>query len=1454
MPMTPDAKAALKATIQALRARLLTDLASATEATYRLSVRTRDAGLGEAATAKRRRLETLLDEQVRAQSGPASTRRSRKDFLAVAEKQAAYTLLNRLIILRLMEAAPPGGQPIRRPAVATGGWASRGYADFRELAPALVRNDDSEGYAFLLQLVFEDLTLDLPGLFGPAGIADLIPIPAATLRHAVEELDSAELASCWTDDMTLGWVYQYWNDPEREALDQKLNQGGKIEPHEIASKTQLFTERYMVDWLLQNSLGPMWLAMCRKHGWTAEAESDGTLARLEERRIDWRGKRDRGEVSLTDLMPLHTDSEHRWAYYLPQPIPDDAVKHAPDTLRDIKVIDPAVGSGHFLVVLLDLLFALYKEEARHRGVAAESDWSDKAIVERILSHNLHGIDLDPRAIQIAAAALWLKAQYLAPGARPAHLNLVASNLQLASLPDDDPATKQLLKEIKRETGMPPELTLKIVEALRGADHLGSLLRIDRTVDEALAQYEKQMLSRFEERQQELFERAKKPTQAQMDFDAIEVRRSLLESLETFLTRHTRADDLGLRLKGEQLAAGVRFMRIVREGAYDLVVANPPYQGTAKLSRANEIAALYPSARADLYAAFVIRGLELTRLLGVSAMLTLRNWMFLQQYDALRHTLLSEADLRALGDFEVGAFEEITGHVVSVSAAVFRRALPAARPGVALQAWADEEDGATNRTAMKRASALCHQHVFDLDVMRLTRIPGRPITYWWPDSIVNLFDLGLPNVSVAFRVRQGLATGNDTRFLRRPWEVRLSDVSTQRVPVATLPFAAITPTVWAPYIKGAAGKRWWEPLDFIIKWASRGLEKKVYFEFFGSKGGNGVPSEHDYFCGGVVFSTIGSVFSGRFHRFASIFGSTGCTVLGDGLANACALFNSSSAQQILEGFNPTVHFTNYDVERLPVSTILHASDVVLRLERAFESNERAREVSVEFHKPAASPWPAAEKWAQIAVDSPAGARFPEYVENLVPEPATDHLSFATGVALGRFCPNGEGVLDPETADLDHALPNGILFLDRSLDADDLRDSLGHPAAKCISEAWSNHEAGIERPGTIRGVRDWLALRFFRDVHLGMYESRPIHWPLSSERRTFVAWVNIHRFNAQTLRHLLADHLYPTLTRLEGELADVGAARGGGDRRAARAAEDRFADLRKHIDELKDFIAKVEQCADKGPPPTEAGIPAREQDAVYDPDLDDGVMINSAALWPLLHPQWSTPAANCPKRWWKYLATARGRQDFDWSHLAMRYWPTRVDEKCKADPSLAVAHGCFWRYHPARAWAWELRLQSEIGPQFRIEEKPYTPGGRDVGDSGDGPHRDAWIRDHAEEALEAIESEATRRMGRGAGRTIVESMTILESSLWQRFSKAIWDLEIRLSQRQGAEFRLLSPDEPASRKAYEESDPAAAKDRARMMSSLEPVVEMFADDDEQAEDDVDEGGDELDEVAAGAEDDE
>lgn len=1466
MTMTSDAKQALKDTVRSLRARLLADLNDATESNWQMGIRAASADLDEAARAARARFEAWTAEQVRTQAPPPAparakrtrgrsrataadaegdaadatptaaaapirarrtsggTERTADDFRREAEKLAAATLLNRLVMLRLLEAPGPNGTPpMRSPAVVTGGWESRGYKDFRELAPALVRGDATEGYSFLLRLVYADLATELPGLYGDAGVADLVPIPPATLRHVIEALDDPRLTSCWNDDMTLGWVYQYWNDPEREALDAKINAGGKIEPHEIASKTQLFTERYMVDWLLQNSLGPMWLATCKKHGWTPDVEADGTLANLEARRVEWRAKRESGEVSPTDLMPLHTDTERRWAYYVPQPLSDDAVAKAAESVRDLKIIDPAVGSGHFLVVAVGLLWALYREEARHRGMADDPEWTDRAIIERILEFNLHGIDIDPRAVQIAAAALWFAGRQISRDAQLRRLNLVAANLRLASLPDDDPSLVKLRAEVERDIGMPGDLVDLVIHALRGADSLGSLLRIDRALDDTIARYDKAIAERPEVLQRGLFSDEPQPARrATAAFDVSAARRSLIDRLESFLSRHTGSDDLGLRLAGEQLAAGVRFLRLVREDAYDLVVANPPYQGTSKMSEARYIEQQYPLGKADLYAAFLLRGLELARKGGVSAMLTMRNWMFIQQFESLRSHLLDTYSLCSLGDFAVGAFDEVPNDLLSVVVSTFLRERPRGTAAIAAQMPSGPEDRSYDRarTSRKAAATLSGDYIyaFTLDLCR--DLPGRSLVYWWKPEVFLLFKQ-YPLLGSVEPVRQGLATSDNARFLSRPWEVRLSSIITDDRRGSR---------PWAPHIKGADGKVWCEPLDYVIRWLCKSLELRTLHEARYGSHTKRMPSEELYLSAeGVAFSTIGNAFSARVYTYKSVFDAAGCTVFASDVRYMCCLMNSLFARNIVSGLNPSMSFTNGDIERIPLRPMPDADAVFSVIREAFRSHEHRREPSVEFRHPGASPWRYAQEWAQLAVDRPEGDPLPDYAEKLDPEPSTDHLSYALGVALGRFGANYQGILDPATADLSQALPGGILFLDRTLDGNgtkDRHDSLFDAACTPLHEAWA---ARADQIGTSRRtLRDWLALDFFGDVHKGMYENRPIHWPLSSESKTFVAWVNIHRFSDRTLRLLLADHLVPRLTQIEGELNDLRTARDGANKKAAKEADDRVGKHIKARDELTAFIKAVEACADAGPPPTDAACPTREQDARYGPDLDDGVMINSAALWPLLEPQWRDP-----KKWWKELAQAKGKKDYDWSHLAMRYWPTRVDAKCKEDPSLAVAHGSFWRYHPARAWAWELRLQQEIGADFRITEPPYTPGGRDVGDSGDAPHRASWLRDHAAEALAAVEKEASRRQGKAKRRTTVSEMNILEAGLWTAIPAEVWRMEMRLSERQGAEFRLLAPDEPAARAAYAAAHPDLAKDRVSYIAQLKPFAEMFADEEDEDE---------------------
>lgn len=580
--------------------------------------------------------------------------------------------------------------------------------------------------------------------------------------------------------------------------------------------------------------------------------------------------------------------------------------------------------------------------------------------------------------------------------------------------------------------------------------------------------------------------------------------------------------------------------------------------------------------------------------------------------------------------------------------------------------------------------------------------------------------------------------------------------------------------------------------------------------------------------------IGSDFSARVHRFPSYCGDKGNSLFPRVPAELVCTLNASISRRILQDLNPSISFQSGDVNRLPAFVISCAEEIFDRLEQEFVIHEAHREPSVEFRTPGQSRWRHAQEWAQTAVDRPEGAPLPPYEAIYDSEPPTDHLSFAFGVALGRFGGNGEGVRNPEKDSLAHALPDGICFLDGTLDENDRRDSLGHPAAAPLLAAWELHGTAIDAKSDLRS---YLRSKFFTDIHRGMYEHRPIHWPLSSESKTFVAWVTIHRFTDKTLRVLLADHLHPALRRMEGELVDLRAARDGDDKKAARAAEKRYDKVQRGREELSAFIVQVEACADRGPPPIDSKCPPREVDARYAPDLDDGVMINSAALWPLLDPQWKDP-----KKWWRELVTAQGKKDYDWSHLAMRYFPSRVDKKCQDDPSLGVAHGCFWRYHPARAWAWELRLQDEIGPDFRIEEPPYRPGGRDLGDGGDRVYRAAFLREQPEAALQAVDKEAVRRLGRGLSRAPVETMSLLESELWTALPASLWNIELRVSEKQGREFRVLAPDEPQARAAYEAAHPHKVEERKRFLEELVPPPVLLGGDeaavvDEEADDEVD-----------------
>lgn len=1266
MPLTPDAKKLLAETIRGtpqdpdkgIRARLLRAIHDEVDRRYRLSVPIAGAGLDEAHRKRRSRLEEWLAECVRATAprGALEAEAAKQHMLQRAEKDAASTFVNRIFLVRQLEALG-----LLKPAVVTGGWSSKGYREFREFAPGLT-GDETEGYATLLQLVFDELSSDLPGVFGDVGLTSLLPIPSSMVREVVERLDDPGLVSAWSDDTTLGWVYQFWNDPERREIDALLDAQNKLQSQDIAAKTQVFTERYMVDWLVQNSLGAAWSAICKRNGWSS-------------------------------------DLDDTWKYVVSRPREDGWVD-APESIRTLKLLDPACGSGHFLVIAFGLLAALYREEARHRGQSV----TEKEIAESILENNLFGIDIDPRAVQIAAASLYLKAKSLASDARPKRLNLVAPALQLGNLPPNDPAIAELRKDLKQEVGIPEELTGKMITALTGVDHLGSLLKVDAAVENAIKSAEAEF--KRSTGQGDLFTGFRSETIKQSAEDA---RASVVARVERFLAAHSRSDDLGLRLEGEQLSVGLRFLRIAQPGTYDIVVGNPPYFGTQSLADTDYIDNTYALSKENLCTALFERAMELTRPAGQVAFVTVRNWLYVSQLAEFRSTVLRTFPPECAADLGLGGFEALPG--------VEAMMLVARRAGTDCIV-VDARDGAASEKVDALTSA---RSTFRTQPALLARLPGSPFVYRWTKDFIEDF-LSRPLLGELAPVRVGMKTSDNLRFLRCPWELRVPDV-----------LSAIdggTDKRWAPYVKGAEGKVWIEPLADVIDWRDAGLAVRVALD---AAYGQGPQGEKHFFKRGVAFSTIGRSFIARAHHHPSIFDVAGSSVFPPDVAATVCLLNSRFAREVVQDLNPTINFQVGDVARIPYRPDKRAGEVFRTLQEAFAQHEAGDELSPNFKKPAASPWQHAQAWAQAVVDSAETDGVAPYSSSFEPLAPFASVSFALGVAFGRFGPNGEGwvVSPPETS-----LPSGVLFLSARRNDDDrsesLKDSLDHDACAPMRQAWAEHGTAL---GEGDDLRTFLRKSFF-DFHKKLYENRPIYFPLSSSKKNFVAFVSIHRWADDTLNVLLADHLLPERRRLEGELEDIKKARAEAAGGRTNRAERRLTELQKLLEELNDFIAKVTATAEKGPPSPDADTPKREADAPYCMDLDDGVMINSAALWSLVEAQWKDP-----KKWWGQLACRSGPKGthFDWSKTAARYFPTRVRLACEQDPVLAVAHGCLWRNHPKAAYEWELRLQHEIRSDFAIGEPDADA------------QRACFLETNAKEANAIRTAELRRRERRGHGRS-------------------------------------------------------------------------------------------------------
>ena len=519
----------------------------------------------------------LLTAEEKSQRQELIGRIKEKGYKQVME-EVAYTWFNRFIALRFMEVNNYLPSHIRVFSDASGAFKPEILNDVLHLdlpgldsgkvAEYIESNDTEALYRYLLLTQCNALNSALPVMFERMGGYTEMLLPNNILRqdsvlgHMVSDISEED----WQDAVQIiGWLYQYYNTELKDDTFAQLKKNVKITKERIPAATQLFTPDWIVRYMVENSLGRLWLEHLK-----AEAE-DGTLHIPAGVPI-----RQEGNTVYVDSASEQDAEDNfasyfktNWKYYL------DEAKQEPDvearlrevrksykdlSLKEIKIIDPCMGSGHILVYAFDVLMQLY----------TSAGWDQREAAQSILKNNLYGLDIDDRAAQLAYFAVMMKArQYdrrlLTRGIQP-HIYAFAESNTITTAPLHDMGIT--LSQDEYDTAV--KQVLRLLDELRDAKEYGSILTV-----------------------------------TPCDWD-------LLRRFAVPRTEDEGGQQL-LGIHGEQIAAPL-LQRLINIGEalsqqYDVVVTNPPYMGASGMNArlSQYIKDHFPDTKADLFACFIERG-------------------------------------------------------------------------------------------------------------------------------------------------------------------------------------------------------------------------------------------------------------------------------------------------------------------------------------------------------------------------------------------------------------------------------------------------------------------------------------------------------------------------------------------------------------------------------------------------------------------------------------------------------------------------------------------------------------------------------------------------------------------------------------------------------------------------------------------------------------------------------
>ncbi|WP_102342726.1 BREX-1 system adenine-specific DNA-methyltransferase PglX [Galactobacillus timonensis] len=1069
-------------------------------------------------------------------------------------------------------------------------------------------NQNNELFRFLLLKRCNRLSQSMPGLFEKKNdSSEFLLRPSyidqdGVIYHLTHDIDEDD----WKDQVQIiGWLYQYYNAELKDDTFKQLKKNNKISKERIPSATQLFTPDWIVRYMVENSLGRIYI----NHRIIDGVYADGlgldemTDDEISENRIS-------SEKVIAD--------QFGWKYFIPEAHQSRIIEEQFDNEwraeklepEDLTFIDPSMGSGHILVYAFDVLMRIYQSYG----------YTDRDAVRSILTYNLYGLDIDERAYQLAYFAVLMKArQYdrriLSRGIVPhvyaieesndinyAHLKYIGNKL-----PDSE--RKNGIAELER-----------LLDDFRDAKIYGSIIKVQN-----------------------------------YNFDSL---RKLLDATDSGIGSTVKEETIGIE---DNIAKIRRIIDIaeVMQRRYMVTVTNPPYMGgsnmNAKLSA--YVKNNYPDSKSDLFSVFMEVCSRQIKQNGLYAMITQQSWMFLSSFEKLREKITGNTTVNMV-HLGARAFDDIGGEVVQTTTFVnYGKRYPNYKGAYIRLVDFNGEELQRQKTLEAISNHNCGYY-YETCSDNFAKVPGMPVAYWISKKILDSFTKGT-KIGDIVEVVTGMSTGNNDEYLRVWSEVSFNRIALYKSDMSSIDLST---TPWIPYNKGGEARKWYGNNNHIVKWSESShfhrarptfshlyLMAGITWSFVTS----GMFSAR-YYPNGFLWDVAGSpcVINDR-----------------DTMLYVLGYLSTNIANQILKIINPTLNCQVIDIQRTPIllkkeveKNVDSISNFCIRISRA---EWDSFETSWDFKRHPLLPRLATGSEA-VFIDkgnifgsltyssnriSDAFKYWKEECDNrfnqlksneeelnrifidiyglqdeLTPEEDDSDvtvrkadltrdikslISYAVGCMFGRYSLDEDGlVYAGGTFDMNRYhifIPDNDNVLPIT-DEKYLDDDIVHRFCDWTSVVYGKEtleenldyiaKALGDKEGTSREcIRNYFLNEFFKD-HCSTYSvtgsgKRPIYWLFDSgKQNAFKALVYMHRWDENTIgRVRLYTHEIQSKYETEMKTVEADINQSTDNRQIARD-EKRLDHLKKQVVEIKEYDEKLEHLA-------------AEHITI---DLDDGVKVN------------------------------------------------------------------------------------------------------------------------------------------------------------------------------------------------------------------------------------------------------